>query len=395
MPALLHLLLCLALLLAACGQDDAPSRPEPRTIQARTLRLALTEARECRSLPGQVQSRNSVTLASKTSGTVMEILAREGDTLTAGQTILRIDDAELRQREQSVRATAGQAGLESKALAARKAQAKATFDRMQKLLQQAAVSRDDVDRARAEYEALASQEKALAAQSSAAGFQGAEIRALMQYSTISSPLNGVLTRRHVDLGAFVQAGTPLAEVDGLGSGFDLVAQADESLLGSIREGMSVVALIPSLSAAPFLTTLSAVIGQVDPASRSFRVKAALEGTPSPGMFGKVCVPMGTAKKLLAPEAALRPRGELTTALIVDEDSMLRLRIVKIGGVYQKAVLDGQTFILQTGQTGAGQLDEAPAGGEILVEVLSGLAPNDEVVLSAPAVAREGDRLARE
>lgn len=231
MPAFLHLLICLALLLAGCGQSDAPAPSEPRTIKAQTLRLALTEARECRSLPGQVQSRNSVTLASKTSGTVTEILAREGDALTAGQTILRIDDAELRQREQSVRATAGQAGLESKALAARKAQAKTTFDRMQKLLQQAAVSRDDVDRARAEYEALASQEKALAAQSSAAGFQGAEIRALMRYSAVSSPLNGVLTRRHVDLGAFVQAGTPLAEVDDLGSGFDLVAQADESQIG--------------------------------------------------------------------------------------------------------------------------------------------------------------------
>ena len=386
------LFLIILLLLAACSQGDSPSKPEPRTIKGQTLRLARTEAHECRSLPGQVESRNSVTLASKTSGTVIEILAREGDVLTPGQTILRIDDAELRQREQSMRATAGQAGLESKALAARKAQAKATLERMQKLLRQAAVSRDDVDRAQAEYEALASQEKAMAAQSSAAGFQGAEIRALMQYSTVTSPLGGVLTRRHVDLGSFVQAGTPLAEVDDLESGFDLVAQADESLLGRIEQGMNVVALIPSLSEAPFLTTLSAVIGQVDPASRSFRVKAALDSTPSPGMYGKVCVPVGKAKKLLVPYSALRPRGELTTALIVDDESTLRLRIVKIGGVYQKAVLDGQTFILQTG---ADQLRAAPTGTEILVEVLSGLSPGDEVVLSAPAVAREGDRLVRE
>ncbi|MBE1423981.1 RND family efflux transporter MFP subunit [Desulfomicrobium macestii] len=392
MPAFIHLLLSLALLLAACSQDDARSKPEPRTIKAQTMRLALTEARECRSLPGQVESRNSVILASKTSGTVTEILAREGDVLTAGQAILRIDDAELRQREQSMRATAGQAGLEGKALAARKAQAKATLERMQKLLRQAAVSRDDVDRAQAEYEALANQEKAMAAQSSAAGFQSAEIRALMQYSTVTSPLNGVLTRRHVDLGAFVQAGTPLAEVDDLKSGFELVAQADESLLGRIEQGMNVVALIPSLSEAPFLTTLSAVIGQVDPASRSFRIKAALDATPSPGMYGKVCVPVGTARKLLVPRSALRPRGELTTALIVDSDSTLRLRIVKIGGVYQKAVLGGKTFILQTGTD---QFGAVPEGAEILVEVLSGLSPDDEVVLSAPAVAREGDLLVRE
>ena len=392
MPLFLRPLLLLAvLLLAACGQD-APPKAEPRSIKAGTLRLSLTAARECTSLPGEVQSRNSVTLASKVSGTVTEILAKEGDSLAAGQIILRIDDAELRQREQGVRSTAGQASLEGKALAARRAQAKATFDRMQKLLDQNAISRDDVDRAKAEYEALASQEKAMAAQSSAAGFQGAEIRALMQYSTVTSPLKGILSRRHVDLGAFVQAGTPLAEVDDLTSGFDLVARADESLLGRISQGMTVVALIPSLSAAPFLTTLSAVIGQVDPTSRSFRVKAALDSAPSPGMFGKLCVPVGAAKKLLVPRSALRPRGELTTALIVDGESILRLRIVKTGGIYQKAVLDGQTFILQTGM---GQLAAAPEGAEILVEALSGLSVGDEVLLAAPDVAREGDRLVRE
>jgi len=392
MPSFLRPLLLLAvLLLAACGQD-APPKAEPRSIKAGTLRLSLTEARECASLPGEVQSRNSVTLASKVSGTVTEILAQEGDSLAAGQVILRIDDAELRQREQGARSTAGQASLESKALAARRAQAKASFERMQKLLDQNAISRDDVDRARAEYEALTSQEKALAAQSSAAGFQGAEIRALMRYSTVTSPLKGVLSRRHVDLGAFVQAGTPLAEVDDLTSGFDLVARADESLLGRISQGMTVVALIPSLSAAPFLTTLSAVIGQVDPASRSFRVKAELDSAPSPGMFGKLCVPVGAAKKLLVPRSALRPRGELTTALIVDNESILRLRIVKTGGIYQKAVLDGQTFILQTGTN---QLGAAPEGAEILVETLSGLSVGDEVALDAPDVAREGDLLVRE
>jgi RND family efflux transporter MFP subunit len=377
--------------MTACGREEA-STSEPRTIKALTLRLALTEAQECRSLPGQVEAKNSVTLSSKLSGTVIDVLAEEGAMVSKGQPILRIDDAELRQREQGVRSTAGQASLEAKALAARKAQAKATLDRMQKLLDQNAVSRDNVDRARAEYEALASQEKAMSAQSSAAGFQGAEIRTLMQYGTVTSPLQGVLSRRHVDLGAFVQAGTPLAEVDDLKSGFDLVARADESLLGRVSQGMTVVALIPSLSEMPFLTTLSAVIGQVDPLSRSFRIKAALDSAPSPGMFGKVCVPVGAAQKLLVPQSVLRPRGELTTALIVDNESMLRLRIVKIGGVYQKAVLDGQTFILETG---AEQLGAVPQGAEILVEILSGLSEGEDVALSAPDMAREGDRLVRE
>jgi RND family efflux transporter MFP subunit len=384
------LFLIILLFLPACG-EEAPKQPEPRSVKADTMRLSLTQASECTSLTGKVQSRNSVTLASKISGTVVEVLAREGDKLTSGQPILRIDDSELRQREQSVRSSAGQAEMEARALAARKAQAKATLDRLRKLLEQNAVSRDTVDRAQAEYEALASQEKAMAAQSSAAGFQRAEIRALMQYSTVTSPLSGVLSRRYVDLGAFVQAGTPLAEVDDLESGFELVAQADESLLGRIEQGMNVVAVVPAISKKPFLTSLSAVVGQVDPMNRSFRVKANLEAAPGPGLFGKVCVPTGMARKLLVPHSCLRQRGELTTALIVDPDSILRLRIVKTGGIFQRAEIDGGTFILQTG---ADRPADVPEGAEILVEVLSGLSEGDEVVVDAPDTAREGDRLAR-
>lgn len=388
--SLRFILVFLAIALFACNQEEIVL-PESRSIEAEIIKLELTEAKECRSLPGQVQSRNSVTLSSKLSGTVIEVLAEEGDILSAGQTILRIDDRELRQREQSIRSTAGQAGLERQAIAARRAQAKSTLDRLKKLLEAKAVSRDDVDRAQAEYDALSSQEKALAAQSSAAGFQEGEIRALMEYSTVSSPLSGVLTRRHVDLGSFVQAGTPLAEVDDLQSGFDLVAQADESLLGRLTQNMMVVALVPSLSPTPFLTTLSAVIGQVDPSSRAFRVKAALTGEPSPGLFGKVCVPVGTGSRLLVPVSALRPRGELITALIVDDQAILRLRLVKTGGTYQRAILGDQSFILQTGSD---ELTAQAEGTEILVEVLSGLFPGDEVVINAPDLAREGDRLVR-
>jgi hypothetical protein len=110
------------------------------------------------------------------------------------------------------------------------------------------------------------------------------------------------------------------------------------------------------------------------------------------MFGKVCVPVGAAHKLLVPQSVIRPRGELTTTLIIDNESMLRLRIVKTGGIYQKAVLDGQTFILETG---AEQLGAVPQGAEILVEILSGLSEGEEVVLDAPDMAREGDHLVRE
>jgi len=411
------LVLVAGLLLAACGADKAP---EPKTYSAPTVRATLYDAQECRSLPGEVRSRNSATLSSKISGTVVEVLAAEGQVVEKGQPIMRLDDAELKQRVQSVQSTAQQAGLERQALTARAALAKVNMERMQKLFAQQAISRDEMDRASTEFQALRKQEQAMAASAASAGHLGAEARSLMAYSVVTAPFKGVLSRRYVDQGAFVNAGTPLAAIDEVQSGYELEAQADESLMGDIHQGMQVLGLVPSVSAQPFLTRLTTVVGRVDPATRTFKVRAAYDiaasssttvnattdnatagaatsgAQPHAGMFGKVCVPMTRAKKLLIPAGAVRQRGELTTVLTVDDKNVLRLRLIKIGGTYLHAVIDGQAFIVQA-QSEA-QIDpqsgsQAAPAPDLMFEVLSGLTPGEVLVNGGPETLREGDHLA--
>jgi len=415
------LLLAAALLASACGGGD--KAPEPQAVSAPTARVALFDARECRSLPGEVRSQNSVVLSSKISGTVVEVMAAEGAVVEKGQPILRIDDTELKQRVQAVQSTAQQAGLERQALTARSALAKVNLERMQKLFAQQAISQDELDRARTEYQALKKQEQALAASAASAGHMGAEAKSLLGYSLITAPFRGVLSRRFVDQGAFVNAGAPLASVDEMApggdaqGGYEIEAQADESMLPMVSVGMQVLGLVPSLSHAPFVTRLTTVVGRVDPATRTFKLRADYKApAPAPadtpqdnatqvsgqntrpraGMFGKVCVPVARAKKLLVPAGAIRQQGELTTALVVDEKGVLRLRLVKLGGAYLKAELDGQSYIVQA-QTEAlpesGKQANAADVSGTMVEVLSGLVEGETVVVGGPATLREGDRLA--
>lgn len=397
-------LACLALA-AACGSADKQAPEAAPSVP--TVRATLYDARECRSLPGEVRSRNSVTLSSKISGTVVEVLAAEGQIVEKGQPILRIDDSEIRQRVEAVQSTAQQAGLERQALAARRDMAKTNLERMQKLFAQQVISRDELDRASTEYQALKKQEQAMAAGAAAAGHQGAEAKSLMGYSLVTAPFRGVLSRRFVDQGAFVNAGSPLAAIDDVQGGYELEAQADESLMPQVSQGMQVLGLVPSVSPAPFITRLTSVVGRVDPATRTFKVKAAYEAAPtsSPpanatdpaaaaqphaGMFGKVCVPVARAKKLLIPAAAVRQRGELATVLGVDEKNVLRLRLVKLGSAYLKAELDGQSYIVQAQ---AEMLNDPKQSGGVMLEVLSGLAEGETVAAGGPDTLREGDRIA--
>ena len=102
-------------LLAACNSQP-PAAPKARTVQARTGAAILEQAVECRSFPAQVEAANSVTLASKLSGAVVEVLAREGDALRAGAAIMRIDDKDLQGRAQGLKASMAQAASDRKSV---------------------------------------------------------------------------------------------------------------------------------------------------------------------------------------------------------------------------------------------------------------------------------------
>jgi HlyD family secretion protein len=68
------------------------------------------------ALSGRIEGDDSA-IAPKTSGKILEITVREGDTVAAGQVIARLDDAQVRAREDQARATLADA--EAKSLVAR------------------------------------------------------------------------------------------------------------------------------------------------------------------------------------------------------------------------------------------------------------------------------------
>jgi RND family efflux transporter MFP subunit len=388
------LLLVLVAALAACSGEKPEAAKPARVVEAATRPARGRDVIECRSFPAQVESQNSVTLASKVAGTVEAVMAREGDLVRTGQPILRIDDKDLTSQEQGLLASREQASQEKKALAAKAALAKTTMDRLARLLAQRAVSQEDYDKAKAEYDALSRQVEAAAAQEAAAASKLGELAALRAYTRITAPFDGILARRYVDQGAFVTAGSPLALVDEATGGFELTAQVDESLLGSLRQAQTLVAVIPSLTHEPFAVTVSAIVGRVDPASRTFKLKCAIpaslpgaHGPPRAGMFGRVFVPARTTQKLLLPETCLTRRGDLPTVMAVGDDGTLHFRVVKAGGSFLAADFNGQTYLTDS------EAFDAP-GRERFVDILSGLSDGETVACDPGASLREGDRLAK-
>lgn len=393
MRGLLYLSLLLAAVVAGCSGEKPASAPKARLVSAPVRTVERRPVVECRSFPAEVESEQSVSLASKVSGAVESVLAREGDQLRAGQLIMRIDDKDLTSQEQGLRASQEQVAREKQALAAKAALARTTMERMGKLLAQRAVSQEDFDKAKAEYEALARQVEAAAAQEGTVASKLGELAALRSYTRITAPFDGILAKRYVDQGAFVTAGSPLALVDRSGGGFELTAQVDESLLSDLRQGQTILAVVPTLAREPFAVIVSAVVGRVDPGSRTFKLKCSLPdpvpgalGQPRAGMFGRVFVPARTAEKLLVPESCLEHRGDLPTAVVVDAGGVLRFRVVKTGAVFLAAEFGGKTYLTDS------QAFEHD-GHEGFVDVLSGLSAGERLACAPGAALREGDKLA--
>jgi len=389
--------LCLVLAcLAGCSEEKSPTSPAsraPRTVSVPVRPVGRSEVVEFRSFPAQVESEQSVVLASKLSGTVEAVMAREGDRLAAGAPILRIDDKDLISQERGLIADREQVVREKQGLAARAGLARTTMDRMSRLLVQRAVSQEDFDKAKAEFDAISRQIDALTAKEQAVTAKLGELAALRVYTRITAPFDGILARRYVDQGAFVAAGAQLALIDAASGGFEITAQVDESLLADLRLGQTIIAAVPSLAAAPFAVTVSAIVGRVDPQNRTFKLKCTLpasvpeaEGPPRAGMFGRVFVPARTVNKLLVPTNCLVLRGDLPTAFTVDATGTLHLRLVKTGGTFLAVAFGGATYL-----TDSEAFD--PTGRERFVEVISGLGDGEKLACDAGATLRDGDTLA--
>lgn len=141
---------------------------------------------------------------------------------------------------------------------------------------------------------------------------------------------------------------------------------------------------------PFAAKVSAVVGRVDPSSRTFKLKAELPKRdlfqPKAGMYGRVFLPVRVSQKLLLPVECLRMRGDLPVVFVVDTSGVVGFRVVKPGWRFIKVMLDGKPFL-----TDSEAFESLDASG--YVEVLTGLSDGEKVVCSKTETLREGDRIA--
>lgn len=328
-----------AVLLAAAGlascRGAVPAVPGPAAAAARRVRVAAVERSGGAGLepvPAVVAARRRATLASRMSSTVVALPFREGERVSAGAVVVRLDDTALRSAEA--------------AAAAESAAAAADLERTRALLARDAATPREHDQAVA---------RAAAARAALAG-----VRDNLSYAVLRAPFAGVVAARPVHAGDVVAPGMPLLEIEGDG-GLEVRATVDGALASSVSAGQRLTAEVDGQTA-PVPAMVRSISPAADPATHRVEVRADLALAPGlrSGLFARLLVPRQGAPALTVPSSAIVHRGGLTGIFVVSE-GRARLRWVAAG-----ATRDGATELRAGADAGervvldpAGLVDGAP------------------------------------
>lgn len=262
----------------APGAAGAAGAPPPARLAAIVLAPSSSDGAGS-SVPGNVLAEQQIDVQSEISGKVAFIGFREGETVKAGQLLIRLDDAELKAR-------ADQAG-------ARLLLARTREQRLKQDFKAQAVSQGEYDQVYAEWKA-AEAEAALA-------------KAQWEKTHVRAAFGGVVGLREVELGSVVQPGARLTTLQNLNA-LRVEFAVPEKAAGTIKPGTK-VHFTTSGSSETLEAVVYAVEARVDAESRLLRVRARREGGGKsgailPGSFARVELPSGRINALRVPTQAV-------------------------------------------------------------------------------------------
>lgn len=286
-------------LCAGCSKnvsdDSAPATPT--VAQVTLTRVTRADISRMLQLTGSVVAvpNRDVKVSALVAGRVTELNVAEGDRVTAGQLIAKIDDHTYRDQVSQAEAgvTTAQANVEN---------AKLNLARNEDLVQRGISARKDLEDARTESSVMtAALRQAEAALSTA--------RLQLSRTEIHSPLTGTIVKRFVSGGEQVDgtAAAPIVEVAEL-SEVELMANVPAADLSRMKAGETVQLSSAALPDKTFVGRVIAISPAVDPATNSGLVRIRI---PNPsgqlrlGMFLGAQVPVEThTKALTVPPAAV-------------------------------------------------------------------------------------------
>lgn len=364
----------------ASGQQRGDSGgPPPAAVVVDAVRLERLEAR--REVVGELRAVRRSRLAVRRSGLTVEVAVELGDTVAAGQTLVRLDDRDAKLDLQRAQALLAQRKAETSRREAELEQAQRDVQRLLALVRKGSASQNELDDAMTAEAVATAQLEQARAQQLQAKVETQQAQARLGDMTVRAPFAGVVAAKLTEVGQWAREGDAV---------IDLVAldPIDAWLEAPQRVAARLIALgldptkvsVQDEATGTQREAISLAVSPVaDPQSRNVEVRARLanpSGLLRPGMSA----------------VGLLPEGRVAPTLTVHKDAML----LDAAGSFVYVVRNGRAApvrvraLFAVGDRVAVSTEELQAGDLVVVEGNERLFPGQPVapqpMTSAPSAA---------
>ena len=286
--------------LAACrGADTGKAATTPAAMIVGPENIAIVAAQQIRSGPaisGTLHPEDQANVRAEVGGTVLSTAAEQGQRVSKGDVLARIDDSALREAQLSAQAavTTAQNTVDID---------KRQLDRNQTLLKAGAIAQRDL-------ELVENQYSAAQAQLANAQAQLANAQKQLSKATIAAPISGIVSARQVSAGDVVQPGSALYTVVSPTT-MRLEASVPADQLSSIRVGIPVDFTVNGYPNRQFTGHIIRINPVADPTTRQVRIIVSLpneNGVLVGGLFADGHVASEVRNAPVVPIAAVDERG---------------------------------------------------------------------------------------
>jgi len=376
---------------------------QERVIPVQTTRVKEGDMKSFLTVTGLVEPAETVKINAKVMGQVKEVLVSEGEEVQKGDTLIRLDDEQISLQVAQANATldsakasldkvrAGARPQEIKQAEAAMQQAKInldsaeeSFQRMEKLFSEGAVSEQQYDQAKGQFEIAqaqhqsakeryelikegASEEDIKVTQAQVRQAQSAlEIaEAQLDNTIIRAPIGGKVTAILAKTGEMISSAVPILTILDV-SELYVKSGISEKDIASVKVGQEVEILIDAFPQIQFRGEIATKGVAVDPQSKTLEIRIKIidpETEIPPGVFAR-------ANILIEKKAY---------TLIIPDTALTR----KKDGLFV-FVVNGETVEKRTVTTGITRNKQ--------VEILQGLQKDEEIVILGNITLEDDDRV---
>ena len=329
---------------------------------------------------GYVTPRRRATVAAKITARVLDVLVDEGVSVTEGQVLARLDDADARRRLAAARTARDATAALIANLDVNLASARRELDR-QKTLEEAGFAAVQArDAAQTAFDSLRAQIDAAREEVKAADAQIAVAQQDVDNCTVRAPFAGVVVSKDAQIGEMVSpisAGggftrTGIATIVDMAS-LEIEVDVNESYIARVRPGQKVDAVLDAYPDWRIPSKVRTVIPTADRQKATVKVRIAFDK-----LDPRILPDMGVKVAFLADEAApgapsAAPRALVPAGAVRESGGTKFVFAVKDGRIVRRAVSVGET-----------------RGPDM--EIMAGVSPGEAVVVGGPDGLRDGQRV---